>query len=101
MEPLRGWIDDVDGSRLSARQFHGLGDDGGQNGGEIERGVHRLRHFAKSPQLPHRLRKLMAAGFQLVRALLDLFFEARIGFLQLACHGVELVGQRLELVAQS
>ena len=53
MEPLRGWIDDVDGSGLSARQFHGLGDNGGQHGGEIERGVDRLRHFAKRTQLPN------------------------------------------------
>jgi hypothetical protein len=26
MEQLSGWIDDVDGSSLSARQFHSLGE---------------------------------------------------------------------------
>src|SRR5262249_55642230 len=40
----------------------------------------------------------MTARFQLVRALLDLPFQAGIGFLQLARHGVELVSERLELV---
>ena len=99
MEPLRDWIDDIDGSRLSARQVHGLGDDGRQDCSEIERGVHCLRHFAKRPQFPHRLRKLTTARFQLVRALFNLLFEARIGFLQLPRHGVELVGERFELVA--
>jgi len=37
MEPLCDWIDDVDGSGLRARQFHGLGDDGGKDRSEIER----------------------------------------------------------------
>src|SRR4029453_15715876 len=40
----------------------------------------------------------MTARFQLVRALLDLLFQAGIGFLQLARHGVELVRERFELV---
>src|SRR6516225_5731976 len=40
----------------------------------------------------------MAARFQLVGALLDLLFQPRIGFLQLARHGVELVRECLELV---
>ena len=35
---------------------------------------------------------------QFVGALLDLLFQAGIGFLQLARHVVELVGERLELV---
>src|SRR5262245_32289020 len=99
LERLRGWIDDVDGAGLSARQFHGLGDDGGKDRGEIERRVHRLRHFAKRTQLPYRLRKLTTARFYLVRALLDLLLQAGIGFLQLARHRIELVRERLELVA--
>ena len=40
----------------------------------------------------------MAARFQLVGALLDLLFQPGIGFLQLPRHGVELVGERFELV---
>src|SRR5262249_49736785 len=99
MEPLGGWIDDVNGSRLGARQFHGLGDNSRENRSEVERGVHRLRHLAERTQLPYRLRKLTTARFQLVRALLTLLLQPGIGFLQLARHGVELVGKRFELVA--
>src|SRR6516164_3355402 len=40
----------------------------------------------------------MAARFQLVGALLDLLFQAGIGFLQLPRHGVELFCKRFELV---
>src|SRR5262249_50999478 len=99
MEPLGGWIDDVNGSRLGARQFHGLGDNSRENRSEVERGVHRLRHFAEGTQLPYRLRKLTTARFQLVGALLDLLFQAGVGFLQLARHVVELIRERFELVA--
>ena len=41
----------------------------------------------------------MTARFELVCALLDLLFQARIGFLQLPRHCVELIGERFELVA--
>src|SRR2546430_2134159 len=51
-----------------------------------------------SARSSHRLRKLMTARFQLVRALLDLLFQAGIGFLQLAGHGVELIGEGFEFV---
>src|SRR5262249_14389822 len=98
LETLRCWIDDVDGSGLSARQLHSLGNDGGQNGGEIERGVYRLRHFAKGTQLPHGLRKLMTACFQFVRSLLHLLSRAGMGFLEVARHSVELIRERLKLV---
>src|SRR5262249_11812374 len=40
----------------------------------------------------------MTAGFRCVRALVDFLCEACVGFLQLPRHGVELVGERLELV---
>src|SRR5262249_24202285 len=99
MEPLRDWIDDVDGSSLRARQLHGLGDDGGKDHSEIERGVHRLRHLAERTQLPPRLPALMTARFQLVRAPLPLFSQAGLGFLQLPRHRVELVRERLEFVS--
>src|SRR5262245_26110331 len=98
MEPLRDWIDDVDGSSLGARQLHGLGDDGGKGHSELARGCPCLRHLSYRTQVPHRLRELMTARFQLVRALLDLLFQAGVGFLQLPRHRVELVRERLELV---
>src|SRR5262245_5079874 len=40
----------------------------------------------------------MTARFQLVRALLDLLFQAGIGLLKLPRHRIALVGERLELV---
>ena len=44
-------IEDVDCACLGARELHRLGDDCGEHDLQIERGVHRLRHFTKGAQL--------------------------------------------------
>ena len=67
---------------------------------QLERRVHRLRHFAESTQLLHRLRKLATARLDLVCAQLDLLLQTGIGFLQTPGHIVELVGKRLQFVAR-
>ncbi len=63
-----------------------------QHGVEIERGGNRAADFLKHLQLVDRAREV--AG-----AFLDLGLEAGIGFLQLAGHAVELVGEFFQLVA--
>ena len=40
-------IEDVDRSGLGAGELHCLGDDGGEHGLKIERGVHSLRDFVR------------------------------------------------------
>ena len=40
-------VEHVDRAGLGAGQLHRLGDDGGEHDFEIERRVHRLRHFAE------------------------------------------------------
>ena len=58
---------------------------------EVERGGDRAADFLEHLEFVDRAR-------QIARARLDLGFEAGIGFLQLAGHAVELVGQFLQLV---
>ena len=60
-------VEDVDRSGLGAGELHRLGDDGGQHGLEIERRVHRLRHFAERAQLADRAAKLIGALSQCVQ----------------------------------
>ena len=60
-------VEDVDRAGLGAGELHRLGDDGGQHGFEIERRVHRLRHFAERAQFPDRAAKLVGALAQLVQ----------------------------------
>ena len=61
-------VEDVDRAGLGAGELHRLGDDGGEHRLEIERRVHRLRHFAERAQLADRAAKLIGALAQLVRA---------------------------------
>ena len=60
-------VEDVDRAGLGAGELHRLGDDGGEHGLEIERRVHRLRHFAERAQLPDRAAKLIGALAQFVQ----------------------------------
>ncbi len=61
---------------------------------EVERGGHRAADFLQHLEFVDRAR-------QIPRPRLDLGFEAGIGFLQLAGHAVELVGQFLQLVPRA
>ena len=60
-------VEDIDRSRLGAGELHCFGDDGGEHGFEIERRVHRLRHFAECAQLLDRAAKFIGALAQLVQ----------------------------------
>ena len=60
-------VEDVDRAGLGAGELHRLGDDGREHGLEIERRVHRLRHFAERAQLPDRAAKFIGALAQLVQ----------------------------------
>src|SRR5262249_36772139 len=61
-------------------------------GFKVYRRIDCLSDFAERTQLVDRLRKLL-------RALLDLVFQPRVGLLQPAGHVIELVGECLELIA--
>ena len=60
-------IEHVDRTGLGAGELHCLGDDRGQHRLKIERRVHRLRHFAKRPQLLDRAAELIGALAQFVQ----------------------------------
>ena len=60
-------VEDVDRAGLGAGELHRLGDDGGEHGFEIERRVHRLRHFAERAQLLDRAAKFIGALAQFVQ----------------------------------
>ena len=60
-------IEHIDRASLGAGKLHRLGDDGGEHGLEIERRVHRLRHFSERAQLLDRAAKLIGALAQLVQ----------------------------------
>ena len=60
-------VEDIDRAGLGAGELHRLGDDGGEHGLEIERRVHRLRHFAERAQLPDRAAKFVGALAQFVQ----------------------------------
>ena len=60
-------IEDVDRASLGAGQLHRLGDDGGEHGFEIERRVHRLRHFSERAQLADGAAKFIGALAQRVQ----------------------------------
>ena len=85
-------VEHIDRAGLGARELHRLGGDGSQHVLEVEGRVHRLADLSERAQLAHRLRQLAGPGF-------DLLLEVRVGILQLRRHVVELVGERLELVA--
>ena len=61
-------VEDVDRAGLGAGELHRLGDDGGEHGLEIERRVHRLRHFAERAQFLDRAAEFIGALAKLVRA---------------------------------
>ena len=82
----------VDGAGLGARELRRLRHDRVEHGLQIERRVDRLADLAERAQLGDRLGEL--AG-----AVLDLALEVGVGFLELAGHVVELVGEPFELVA--
>ena len=54
-------VEDVDRAGVGVGELHRLGDDGGEHGLQIERRVHRLRHFAERAQLADRAAKLIGA----------------------------------------
>ena len=54
-------VENIDGTGLSARELHRLGNDGGEHGLEVKRRVHRLGHFAERAQFPDRAGKLIGA----------------------------------------
>src|SRR6516164_5702628 len=93
-EGLRGLLVFVDRSRIHAGELYGLADNRVKHLLQIECGVHSLADFAERAQLCHRLRQLLGA-------LLHLFFEVRVGLLQLSRHVVELLAERFKLVAGS
>ena len=49
LEFLAGFVEHVDRTGIGRRELHRLGNDRGQHGVEIKRGVHRLGDFAKRP----------------------------------------------------
>ena len=57
----------VDRASLGAGELHRLGDDGGEDGLEIKRRVHRLRHFTERAQFPNRLGELARACLHFVK----------------------------------
>ena len=92
-------IGDVDRPGRGAGERNRLGDDGGEDGLQVEGGVHRLAHLAERAQLAHRLIELAGAQLQLAGALFHLAFQPRIELLQAASHLVELAGKSFQLVA--
>ena len=65
-EFLVGTVDLIDSTGLGARELGCLRHDGGQNGFEIDRGIHSLGHFAERAQLPDRLREFSGSGLKLM-----------------------------------
>ena len=65
----------------------------------LEHGLQFAGRTADDAQHLRRRRLLLQRLAQLVGANLDLLFQVGIGFLQAAGHVVELIGERLELVA--
>ena len=59
-------IEDVDRTGLGAGELHRLGNNGRQNGFEVECRVYRLRHLAERPQFFNGLRKLFGSGLNLI-----------------------------------
>ena len=88
---MPGGVIAVDQHRVGMGDFQRARRHRRQHGVEIERGGDRAADFLEHLELVDRLR-------QIARALLDLGFEAGIGFLQLARHAVELVGEFFQLV---
>ena len=82
----------VDRAAAGVGELAGVGQDGIQNRPQVERRADRAADLAERLQLAHRAR-------QLARPLLDLAFEVRVGLLQLPRHLIEVLGERLQLVA--
>jgi hypothetical protein len=59
-------VEHVDRTGIGAGELHRLGDDGREHGFEVERRVHRLRHFTERAQLADRSAKLVGALAQLI-----------------------------------
>ena len=81
----------VDQHRIGMGDFERAGRHRRQYGVEIERGRNRAADFLENLKFIDRLR-------QIAGALLDLGFKAGIGFMQLAGHAVELIGEFFQLV---
>ena len=82
----------VDGAAAGIGEGAGMRQDAREHGLELERGVDRAADLAERLQLAHRAR-------QLPRPLLDLALEVGVGLLQLPRHLIEVLGERLQLVA--
>ena len=63
---LAGIIEHVDRAGLGVGELSGLGDDGGQDGFEIDGRIHRLADLAERAQLADRLGKLAGAALHLL-----------------------------------
>ena len=59
-------VEDVDRAGLGAGELHRLGDNGGKHSLEIERRVHRLRHFAERAKFLDRAAKFIGTLAQFV-----------------------------------
>ena len=60
-------VEDVDRTGLRAGKLHRIGDDGGKHRLEIERRVHRLRHFSERAQFLDRAAEFIGALAQFVQ----------------------------------
>ena len=59
-------VEHIDRPSFGAGELHRLGDDGGEHRFEVERRVHRLRHFAERAQFFNGLGKLFGSGLNLI-----------------------------------
>jgi hypothetical protein len=88
------FIQCVDRAGIGAGKLNRFGHDGGKDRFQIERRVDCLAHLAKRTELLDRTRQFSGSD-------LNLPFKIGVRFLQLTGHVVELIGERLELVAGS
>ena len=63
---LMGLLKHIDRAGLGVGELGRLGDDGGQDGLEVNARINRLGDFAKCPQFLDRLRKVVGAGLHLL-----------------------------------
>ena len=91
-EVARLFLGDVDGAAAGIGERAGVRQDARKHGLELERGIDRPADLAERLELADRARQLLGP-------LLDLAFEVGVGFLELPGHEIELLGERLQLVA--
>ena len=91
-EVARLCLGDVNGAAAGIRERAGVRQDAREHGLELERRIDRPADLAERLQLAHRARQLLGP-------LLDLAFEVGVGLLKLPSHEIELLGERLQLVA--